>query len=75
MGGQFATLGANVPTFINFLTSMFYHLLVTWGNPKMLKVGLKCFLALTPSVKQALTLCYMYYAENVYLNKMVRLTK
>ncbi len=54
---------------------MFYHLLVTWGNPKMLKVGLKCFLALTPSVKQALTLCYMYYAENVYLNKMVRLTK
>jgi hypothetical protein len=27
------------------------------------------FLALTPSVKWALTFCYMYFAENVYLNK------
>jgi hypothetical protein len=29
---QFATLGANVPAFINILTSMFWHLLVTWGQ-------------------------------------------
>jgi hypothetical protein len=32
LGSQFATLGANVPTFINILTFMFYHLLVIWGQ-------------------------------------------
>jgi len=35
----------------------------------MLKVGPQFFLALTRSVKGALTFCYMHYAENVYLNK------
>jgi hypothetical protein len=38
----------------------------------MLKVGPKFFwpwLLVTPSVKWALTFCYMHYAENVYLNK------
>ncbi len=46
LGGQFATLGANVSAFINDFGPI--------CNPKMLKVGLKFFLALTPSVKQAL---------------------
>jgi hypothetical protein len=57
LGSQFATLGADVPAFINILTSMFWHLLITWGpnnKPKMLKVGPQVFPALTPSVKRAL---------------------
>jgi hypothetical protein len=32
LGSQFATLGANVPAFINILTLMFYHLLEIWGQ-------------------------------------------
>ncbi len=32
MGGQSATLGVNGPAFTNNLTSMFQHLLVTWGQ-------------------------------------------
>jgi hypothetical protein len=56
LGGQFATLGANVPAFINILTSMFSHLLVTWGqttSQKCSKLAPSFFLALTPSVKWA----------------------
>jgi hypothetical protein len=45
LGRQFATLGANVPAFINNLGPN--------NKPKMLKVGPK-FWALTPSVKWAL---------------------
>jgi hypothetical protein len=46
LGSQFATLGANVPAFINILMSMFWHLLATLGpnnKPKMLKVGSEFF--------------------------------
>jgi uncharacterized membrane protein len=32
LGSQFATLGANVPAFINILTLMFYLLFVIWGQ-------------------------------------------
>ncbi len=42
LGGQFETLGANVAAFINILTSMFQHLLVTWGqttSPKCSKLA------------------------------------
>ncbi len=56
LGGQFATLGANVPEFINMLMSMFYHLLVTLGQfatQKCSKLDPQGFLALTPSVKWA----------------------
>jgi len=45
LGGQFATLGANVLAFISSLGPI--------CNPKMLKVGPKFFWALTPSVKRA----------------------
>jgi hypothetical protein len=50
-----ATLGAHVPAFINILTSMLYHLLVTWDQQQARNaqswpqvVG-----ALTPSVNFA----------------------
>jgi hypothetical protein len=33
LGSQFATLGAKVLTFISIWTSVFKHLLVTWGQP------------------------------------------
>jgi hypothetical protein len=46
LGGQFATLGANVPAFISNLGPI--------CNPKVLKVGPKFFWVLTPSVKRAL---------------------
>jgi hypothetical protein len=46
LGGQFATPGANVPAFISILGPI--------CNPKMLKVGPKFILALTPSVNGAL---------------------
>ncbi len=42
LGSQFATLGTNVPAFINILMSMFQHLLVTWGqttSPKCSKLA------------------------------------
>ncbi len=45
------TPGANVPAFINILTSMFQHLLVTWGqttSPKCSKLA-PSFLGLTDS--------------------------
>jgi hypothetical protein len=49
LGGQFATLGANVPTFINILTLLnvlaFISNLGPNNKPKMLEVGPKFFLA------------------------------
>ncbi len=48
LGSQFATLGANVPAFINILMSMFLHLLVTWGqttSPKCSKLAPSFFRA------------------------------
>ncbi len=55
MGTQFATLGADVPAFINILVNVIAFI----GNfgpnnkPKMLKNGPKVFSALTTSVKRA----------------------
>ncbi len=46
LGGQFATPRANVPTFINILTLMFQHLLITWdqfANPKCSKLAPRFF--------------------------------
>jgi len=53
LGGQFATLGANVQAFINILMCVltFINNLGPICKPKMLKVGPKLFWALTPSVK------------------------
>jgi hypothetical protein len=71
LGSQFATLGTNVPAFINILTSMFWHLLVTWGpnnKPKMLKVGLQVFSALTPSVKRALITLEDFMSKTIFLS-------
>jgi len=46
LGSQFATLGVNVPAFINILTSMFLHFPSNLGpsnKPKLLKVGPQVF--------------------------------
>jgi hypothetical protein len=56
LGRQFATLGANVPAFINNLGPN--------NKPKMLKVGPK-FLALTPSVKRALGSKTLVYSDHL----------
>jgi hypothetical protein len=37
LGSQFAALETNVSAFINILTSMFEHLLVTWGAKQQAK--------------------------------------
>jgi hypothetical protein len=37
LGSQFATLGANIPAIINILKTMFYHLLITWGQTTIQK--------------------------------------
>jgi hypothetical protein len=44
LGGQLATLGANMPEFIIILRSMVEHNLGPISNIKMLKVGPKFFL-------------------------------
>ncbi len=46
LGGQFATLGANVPAFLNIMTINVLAFISNLGpicNPKMLKVGPKIF--------------------------------
>ncbi len=50
--GQFVTLVANVLTFINFLTSNFYYLFVTWGQTTRQKCS-----KLAPSFLGPDTLC------------------
>jgi hypothetical protein len=56
LGSQFATLGANVLAFINILSSMLKHLLVTLvqTTSQNAQSWPQVFLALTPSVKWAL---------------------
>jgi hypothetical protein len=56
LGSQFATLGANVPAFINILKTIFYHLLVTWGqttSQKKAQSWPKVFSTQIYSVKQS----------------------
>ncbi len=59
LGSQFATLDANVLTFIDILTSMFLHFCyLTWGQPnnkpKNAQSWPQVFSGLVPSVKWAL---------------------
>jgi hypothetical protein len=55
VGTQFATLGADVPAFINIVINVlaFISNCGASNKPKMLKNGPKVFSALTPSVKRA----------------------
>jgi hypothetical protein len=55
VGTQFATLGADVPAFINIVINVLAFISNCGPNnkPKMLKNGPKVFSALTPSVKRA----------------------